>query len=419
MRPDQWCDSSPTAVSSSILATPAQTSAGQATVGLFPRGARAPGGSSVPGPSPTQQLMNSSHEFDVLRHGVLSGDVQEALREIAESTGGFLIATNNTESMLAKVIDDVDTHFEISYRPTTAANDGHHHKIEVKLAHANYRAETRRGYYAMPDADSLQPGDYAALAAIEAKPHSFDFLARSFRFGPERYAIAWEVPLSALHSTPDAEKGARKFHAYLMALIKNSQGDVVEHVSKEVASELDERVLASIAGEPMVYEHTVNLAPGRYTVETAVVDEEANQSSTASFAIDGNTESYPALSDIILVRRVNPINRLPDPTDPFEMAGKRAQPYLANTVAANAKPYVYFVVYPDAKRSDATLRVRFSKNGHVLATQNSPLGRADENGVVPMALAPPAGPGSYEVTVRVTQGGHSTERVLKYTSGAQ
>jgi hypothetical protein len=69
-------------------------------------------------------LAEASHQSDYLRFSVLSANTQEALREIAESTGGFIIAnTNNTDALLTKVMEDVDTHFELAYRPLSAGDD--------------------------------------------------------------------------------------------------------------------------------------------------------------------------------------------------------------------------------------------------------------------------------------------------------
>ena len=416
--PSYDCQSSPSAGSTGMLQSVAGLSQSQSNVGMGERGPTAPGGSSTPGPSPTQQLMIASHQTDFLRYGVLSANRQEALREISESTGGFLIATNNTEGLLAKVMDDVDTHYEISYRPSNPAADGHFKKVEVKLARANLRVETRNGYYAVPDTGEgpLTPGDFAALAAIDAKVHALDYRSRAFRFGKERYAIAWEVPISSLKSTPDPAHAVHRYHAHLLALVKNEHGEIVDRVAKDVPSEVADRLVPVLNQEPMIYEHAVNLPPGKYTVDTAVVDQEGNQSSTGEFSLESVAEAGPSVSDIVLLRRVTNLERPPDPSDPFEIPGKRAQPYLSNDLSSKAKPYVYFVAYPEPGGASPTLRVQFIRDGRVLLTQKSALPKPDGSGAVPMAIEPPAGPGHFEVRVTVEQGRKSAQRTLKYSA---
>jgi hypothetical protein len=105
--------STPTGISASLLQTTASISQSQSTTGLGRTDQYAPGGSSTNQPTTAAaNLMESMHQSDYLRFSVLSANTQEALREISESTGGFVIAnTNNTDALLTKVMEDVDTHF--------------------------------------------------------------------------------------------------------------------------------------------------------------------------------------------------------------------------------------------------------------------------------------------------------------------
>ena len=97
-------------------------------------------------------MMELAHQDDYLKFAVSSANPQEALRELAERTGGFIIAnTNNTDKLLAHVMEEVDTHYEIAYPPASEREDGHFRKIEVKLARPGLQVETRGGYFAVPD----------------------------------------------------------------------------------------------------------------------------------------------------------------------------------------------------------------------------------------------------------------------------
>jgi VWFA-related protein len=419
--------STPSSASVALLQATAGLSQGQSTVGR-PNAAQG-GGSSTSGPSPTAQLMESMHQTDYLRSAVLNANTQEALREIAESTGGFIIAnTNNTDALLTKVMEDVDTHFELSYRPVSSGDDGRFHKIEVKVAGKDLRVQTRSGFYAVPDTGEgpLTPGDMGALEALNAKPrpHAFDFAANAYRFRPGKdgaqYSIAFEVPIANLTKTADANAKGHKIHAYLLAVVKNDKGEIVERVSKDVPSGVLDKYLAGLSSETMIYEHAVNLGPGHYTIEAAVVDQEGNRASTNVLQIDNREQPGPGLSDIALVRRVHNLERAPDLSDPFEVPGKRAQPFVTTTVAAGMQPFLYFVVYPEHENADApSMRAQFLKNGRVIASQKSALPLPDASGAVPMAIQPIAGPGDYEVRVTIEQGHRSVERNLKYTIAAK
>ena len=297
-------DADPVANSVALLQRSAALSREQSSIG---RGAgqtspRAGGGVNI-GSSDTAELMEAMHQTDYLRFGVLSANTQEALRELAESTGGFLIANTNNTGKLARVMEDVDTHYEISYRPTSEREDGHFRKIEVKLAKADLRVQTRSGYFAVPDrsGDPLTGADMAGLRALDTKPlpHAFDFESRALRFRPEKgltqYAIAFQVPIANLTATPEKAQQKHRFHASLLALVKNADGEIVDRDEprRALGRSLDTS-LPAITPEIMTYEHAVNLRTGHYTVETAVVDYEGARASTNILQLDN--ELKPGLA---------------------------------------------------------------------------------------------------------------------------
>jgi hypothetical protein len=418
-------DQDPMASSIALLQQSAKLSQGQSSVGVGVGQVtpRAGGGVNIGG-SQAGQIMESMHQTDYLRYGVLSANVQEALRELAESTGGFLIANTNDTGKLARVMEDVDTHYEISYRPASEIEDGHFRKIEVKLAKPDLRVQTRSGYFAVPDngGDPLTPAEMAGLRALDTKPlpRAFDFQSKAFRFRSDKassqYAIAFEVPISNLTATPEPAEKKQRFHASLLALVKDSKGEIVEKVSKDVSSEVLEEHVAQLRAESMSYEHGVNLPPGHYTIETAVVDQEGNRASTNTLQIDNREQPGLGLSDIVLVRRVQDLERPPDASDPFEIPGKRALPIISTTLAAGTEPFVYFVAYPDRNnREFPALRAQFLMNGRVLATQKSVLPAPDESGAIPMAIRAISQPGDYEVRITIEQGRAAVQRNLKYT----
>jgi VWFA-related protein len=223
------------------------------------------------GPPPGAIAMELAHQDDYVKFGVSSANPQEALRELAERTGGFIIAnTNNTDKLLAHVMEEVDTHYEIAYPPASEREDGHFRKIEVKLSRPGLHVETRSGYFAVPDTGEgpVTPAEMAGLKALDTqpRPHAFDFLSRAYRFrdtgGKAQYAIAFEMPTSNLTATP-AEAGQKhRLHASLLALVKNAQGQIVERVSKDVPSEVSDDRLPAVQVELMTYQHAVKPGAG-------------------------------------------------------------------------------------------------------------------------------------------------------------
>ena len=376
-------------------------------------------------PSPTAQMMELAHQDDYLRSAVSSGNRQEAIRELSERTGGFLIAnTNNTDKLLAHVMEEVDTHYEIAYAPALEREDGRFRKIEVKLTRPGLHVETRSGYYAVPASGEgpVTPQEMAGLRALdtEPRPHAFEFLLRAYRFrgagGAARYAIAFEMPLSNLTAAAPDAGNKRRLHASLLALVKDAQGQIVDQVGKEVSSDVAAEHLAAVQASLMTYQHAVDLPPGHYTVEAAVVDQEGNRASTGTVEIDNREQPGIGISDITLVRRLTDLDRPADAGNPFEYAGKRVLPFVRTDVLAGMQPAFYFVVYPEpGNAAKPEVRVQLLKNGRKHAISTPALSPPDAFGAIPMVISESGEPGIYEVRVSVAQTDVSAERSLAYT----
>jgi VWFA-related protein len=414
----------PTATSSAVVSYAASLSAQQGPTSqerLMPPSGQI--GNLGP-PTLTTRTMEQAHQDDYVRFGVSSANTQEALRELAERTGGFLIAnTNNVDPLLSRVMEEVDTHYEIAYPPKGERDDGHFRKIEVKLARPALRVETRSGYFAVPDTGhALTPEEMAGLRALDTQPHphTFDFLSRAYRFrdsgGHAQYAIAFEMPISNLTATAEGTAHRHSFHASLLALVKNADGVIVDRVSKDVPSEVSDDLFERVHWEFMTYQKAVDLPPGRYQVETAVMDHEGNRASTGTFEIDNREQRGIGLSDLAVVRKLESLTTAADPTDPFEYTGKRVLPFVTSNLLTGTLPFVYFMIYPEGgNAAKPVLRVRLLKDGRTIATLRPGVAAPDASGGIPMLLQLTDKPGSYEVRATVTQGSSSTERTLQYT----
>jgi VWFA-related protein len=334
--------------------------------------------------APGAQMMELAHQDDYLKFAVSSANPQEALRELAERTGGFIIAnTNNTDRLLSQVMEEVDTHYEIAYPPASEREDGHFRKIEVKLARPGLHVETRSGYFAVPDT-GVGPVTPEEMAGLKA--------------------------------TPEEAGNKHRLHASLLALVKNAQGQIVDRVSKDVPSEVSDDRLAAVQVELMTYQHAVSLAPGHYTVEAAVVDHEGNRASTSVVQIDNREQRGVGLSDLALVRRLENVDHPSDASDPFQFTGKRVLPFVTSDLFAGAIPSVYFTVYPEpGNPAKPELRVQLLKSGRVLARRKLALPPPDQSGGIPMWVEETKQPGSYELRVTAVQGSSSTDRSLTYT----
>src|ERR1700690_138411 len=363
---------------------------------------------------------------DYLHNAVRTSDTQAPLRALSEGTGGFLMAnTNDFRKPFQKLVEDVGMHYEAAYHSTAEKYDGRLRRIEVKLARADLTVETRLGYFALPalpGAPSLTPVDVAGLMMLNAqpRPHAFNFRSAAFQFRPEgetsQYAVSYEVPTSSLTVTAQPQLKRHHVPVSVFALVKDSSGQVIDKFSQDAPFEIPDDRMAALAGASIPYTHMLSLPAGRFTVETAVLDREGSRASTSKVVIENPPSKGIGMSSVLLIRQVDAATGKADGADPFRVGSKHVTPDLAATLQAGAKPFVYFVVYPDKSSSaHARIEIQFLIDGQVVARRAEDLPVADEAGAVPKLFGTVAKPGNCELKIIATQGSESLERSVKYT----
>ena len=71
-------------------------------------------------------------------------NTQDTLAMLADQTGGFLTAnTNGFSAPLQRVMEEIDTYYELSYNPHVDKYDGKFRRIEVKLDRNDLAVQSR------------------------------------------------------------------------------------------------------------------------------------------------------------------------------------------------------------------------------------------------------------------------------------
>ena len=375
-------------------------------------------------------MRQNSHENDDTIAAVRTSDMQSSLRALAEGTGGFLIAnTNDFRKPFQQLAGDLEAHYEVVYRPTSAKYDGRLRKIEVKLARSDWQVESRTGYFAMPDLQGstpLTPEEFTAMAVLNAdpKPHAFDFHLTGYHFrnagSGQKAELAFELPSARLGTTADPAHKLHKFEIGLLALVRDADGEVVDKYSLDKPYYIPDANLAAVRADQLTYTHALDLPPGRYTVEAAVVDREGAQATTgtASFEIPAPPKGV-AISSLAMVEHLDPAGSQPDPSDPFTIKDKHVTPMVDAAVSPTTKRWVYFVVYKDKSNAEKPkIHVEFKSEGQIVADQTTPLPESDKNGAIAMFVAAPTQPGNCELQITAIQGAESATEHIAYRGTA-
>jgi hypothetical protein len=234
--------------------------------------------------------------------------------------------------------------------------------------------------------------------------------------GRRQVAFAVEVPGRNLATAQDAAAGTAKAHVSVVGLVKDSAGEVVEKFSMDAPYQFALANLEAMKASAITHAQSLELAPGRYLVEVAMLDRTGARISTKRLEVDvPEAPPGPVISTPMLVQRVEETGTASSDGDPLVYQGRRVVPLVSPALDASLQPHVYFVIYPDKKKSEkAELQVEFFVNGQRLAAQTAELPPPDATGAVPMMVSAAMRPGLCELRITARQGEAAAKGSVRY-----
>ncbi len=359
-------------------------------------------------------------------------NVQGNLMELAESTGGFLVAdSNDLRGPLRKISEDALSYYELSYTPANNNWDGGFRALSVKVSRPNTVIQSRTGYFALPPGmqTDIFPHEVPLLKALATvpPPRQIDYRASAFRFRRSQEvqcSFDIEVPFKNIAVNRDDAKGVYDARISFLVIIKNNEGRPVRKITRDLPVQAPLDKLEAFQQGNFIYSDTFSLPPGRYTMESAVMDRIAEKVGVKRAILA--LPSMPAgimLSDLAFIRRVD-TSSVPVESDlaadPFRFEGGKIVPQLTASIPAgkDAQLSLYFVVYPSAGTAKPYLTMEFSREGQLIARAQPELPPAGADGRIPYVAVSSIGsfqPGMYDVRVIVRQGETADEQRTSFT----
>jgi VWFA-related protein len=357
---------------------------------------------------------------------------QATLGELAESTGGFLIAnTNDMRKPMQRIGTELTSYYVVSYMPSTREYDGKFRSISVKALRPDIVIQTRNGYFALPliEGSPLMPFELPLLAALNAKPlpRDIEYRTQTMHFTARpagmQHLLVVEAPLANLSFNTDTEQKTYSLHVSLMALIKNAEGKIVQKLSQDFPLEGSTDRLEALKKGNLVFTRTFSLPPGRYTLETVARDREANKlSARRSVLLVAPIRPVVSMSSITVIKRIDPVDpNTKDPDNPMRFAEGKIVPNLGEAISPGpgAQLSFYFVVYPAAGLVEKpNLTLEFLLDGEVIARATPELTPPDAQGRIPYIATVPMEKfkaGRYEIRAVVRQGQQADEEHAFFT----
>jgi VWFA-related protein len=361
-------------------------------------------------------------------------DTQNTIRRLAEATGGVLIAnTNDFKGPIRKVAEDAQSYYEITYDPQIQKYDGSFRKVFVKTDVADLRVQARAGYFALPPTltkggQLLASYEVPLLQALDAQQlqHDFGFQAEAMHFrssGGATCEVVMDIPVGGLTFEENKQAGYFDGKLAYVAVVKDAQGQVVKKLRQEVPLRVTpDKLEAYKAASHFIYDEGINLPPGKYTLETAVLDMQSQKLSAnkTSFEVPAPTDSL-GLSSVTVVRSTKAKDANTKTDDPMLMTDKVVMPTVNPTLKKTEADAIsfYLTVYPDKKAADKpSIVMVFSKDGQVLGKAPAPaLGAPDAQGRIQYVATIPAAAlptGSWQVHFLAQQGQQTADEAVSF-----
>lgn len=351
---------------------------------------------------------------------------QDNLNMLARQTGGDVLNSGGSISgPVRDLIQGLTTYYEIAFAPPFTVEDGNFHATVFKTTRHGLKMRSRTGYLALPRSAGLieppQPFELPLMAALRRPqfPEEIDYRAAVLRMGHRDEGnlglVAMEVPVSGLEVREDPSTHLNSAHLSVLATINDSSGTIIERFSEDAARRWATGNGAGTAPEFISFERSFSAPPGKYFLETAIVDGNSGKVAAKRQAFEiSASQAVPELTDILLVRGVEPVSDGSNEPDLLWRGDQRVLPNVYGRLPAGAHTLsVFFFAHTDpSSQEPATVKLEVLRGGVPL--RGEPLvstlkAGAEFEPVLKGFAISSATDGDYEVRATLTQGGKSAE----------
>ena len=355
-------------------------------------------------------------EFDSLE------GTKSPLALLAKETGGvYMQAGASVKGPLRQLQQSLTEYYEAAYVPGIRDYNGAFRPVVIHPLRKGIVIQSRAGYFALPpdNGSGIRPFEVPLLAILAQLklPTDVAFHAAVLNLGEtpdgDTGALAVQVPVSSLQVHNDANTHLSSVHLVIVAQIKNDKGALVQRFSEDIPRHEAPDMLRLPENQFITMQRHFSAEPGTYTLETAVMDSIGNKSGAqrSTFTV-APVAHGPALSDIALVRQVEPIHADTASFEPMRYRNGRIVPDLSNDLPEGTRDLsVFFLVHAlPTLTGQPRLALQIFRNGQSLGQMPLELSSTEIAGAMPY-LGTISGhvfpPGHYKIQATLAQGGET------------
>ena len=377
----------------------------------------------------TNQAMSAAMERN---EDLLRMDPHAGLGQLAEETGGFLIAnTNDLRAGFERIETDMRNYYLLTYVPSNDEFDGTFREIQVKVKRPGLNVHSRRGYFAVRETSGLPVASHEApaLAALDRTPvpNAFPVFSAALGF-PERarpHLLPLVVEVSTAHMTFRPSEDGTEYRSDFTVLVRFKDGgnQVIDKLSQRYEVTGPIAAIDKARQGQVIFYRQPELPPGVYTMETVVYDALSEKASVRFRTVEQPDLSPDELrlSSLMLVSRGEKVPADQRPSDnPLFVGDMLLYPNLGAPLkqGADGELAFFFTAYPGGgTATDLTGTIELLKDAKVLARAPMTMAPADGEGRVQQVSRLPIAslnPGRYQLRVVVQQGAASVARTTEF-----
>ena len=366
----------------------------------------------------------------------LQSDLENAkgnsLAFLASGTGGFAMSTgDDLRTPLRRLVADMGSYYEASYTPALKEYDGQFHPLEIRALRGGITVRSRSGYFALPpDATGsapVRPSEVPLLKLLnDAQPPSdigFDQAVLALGYGGSRMdanEAVVEVPLAHLELRQDQQTMLYSARATVLVEVRDAHGVVVQRFHEDFSrGGALESIEAARSGMFTMQRHFA-AAPGKYKLESVVVDRISGKAGAqhTEFTVPEPAKA-PWLSEVVLVRHMQPVDGVPDLSEPMQYEKARVVPNLNHRVAPGTAQVSFLVrMEREWPGPDGTLTLDVERDGKAVTHSTSKIAAGTGSSATVDLATIQTGklpPGVYQARFTLAQGDRSASRDFRFT----
>jgi VWFA-related protein len=290
-------------------------------------------------------------KFDKIRN-VGETSRNDQLEYLADVTGGMFVRNmNDLGPAFAKVVEDAQNFYSLSYRPTNSSFDGKFRKIKIDLARKGHEVRYRKGYWAIPrgQAVAMTPAAAQMIAAVRANDFKSAFpldIYGNVLMAPDGH---FGAPVSV--SFPGAKVPLTKkddvstSNVTLLVLAYDSSGKIVGLKQSEFPLKLDNKNVGEFVSKTLTLQSELQIAELTPVTMQAIVGLPGGITAMSSrpVPITPPSEGKPQLSSLMMTNQIRD-EKCADKAETLCLETMRlVQPAKAD-FAPNGALVVYFTV---------------------------------------------------------------------------